>query len=193
MRIPTAPVDTVPWEQAIERDDLARAEWLAILVQDRTDLPDWLRDMADDVADRLGFWTSWGGGAGPSPLIRMVPALMHLEYAYQELTEEFLANLPDEVKAACPAEVELVKVAAKLSDNQGFSRDCRLECLQTLNKLMTRLKSHADFAGRDIADEVTGIDIFDSDPLQDADGDEHDDDSDDFERGYNYAETHEGN
>ncbi|HTX94342.1 MAG TPA: hypothetical protein VME67_05580 [Mycobacterium sp.] len=138
-----------PFELAVERDDLHKAAWLAIVVQECADVPDWLQAMAKEVANAMGFWLTWGGGAGPRPLVRMVPVLMRdpWGYAYQEMTDEFMLDLPEEVKAACPADALLARRAAEACDTQGFSMDCRLECLEVLNKTLARLKNYADDAG----------------------------------------------
>jgi hypothetical protein len=132
-----------PWELTIERDDLHDAAQLAVSVMTCPDVPDWLRAKADEVADDIGWWLTFGEGRERSA-IRMVPALMHWDGAYQEMTAEFLLGIPDSVKAAFPADVILAQRFAEAADTVGFSMDCRLESLDCLHRTLARLKDHAD-------------------------------------------------
>jgi hypothetical protein len=131
-----------PFELAVEREDLHQAAWFAIIVQECADVPEWLRAMAKEVADAMGFWLSWGGGAGPRPLVRVVPGAMNdpWAWAYQEMTEEYLRDLPEQVKAESPADVLLAQRAAEICDTQGLSIDCRLETLSVLHSILARLR-----------------------------------------------------
>jgi hypothetical protein len=83
-----------PWELIIERDDLHAAASLALAVKSCADTPGWLRDKADEVAEDIGWWSTWGEGTGPGRVIRMVPVLMHWNGAYSEMVAEVSARHP---------------------------------------------------------------------------------------------------
>lgn len=132
-----------PWELTVERDDLHRDCSLALAVISQPDTPGWLRQMAWETYEETAWWLTWGEGR-EAHAVRLVPLLMHWDGAYQEMTAEFLLDLPDNVKAKYPADVLLAENAAKAADTQGFSIDCRLECLDVLHRILARLKDHAD-------------------------------------------------
>jgi hypothetical protein len=164
---PTAPPP--PWELTIEREDLHKAASLALAVRACADTPDWLRDQADEVADSIGWWLTFGEYRGPGSTVRMIPALMSWQGAYQEMCAEFLLDTPDSVKAKYPLDVILAQGFAEAADTVGFSMDCRLESLDGLHSTLARLKDHAD----DEADQD--------------DDEEIDDDETQFERSTNHG------
>jgi hypothetical protein len=89
--------------------------------------------------------------------IVLVPMTFHVKDYYQMTVEQYISELPDEVKAAEPLRLAMAWHAAKLIDNQEFSTDLRLDMRDALEEVIAGLqRAAADVEDAEDADPPIG-------------------------------------
>ncbi|OCB33703.1 hypothetical protein A5675_21660 [Mycobacterium malmoense] len=111
--------------------------------------------------------------------------------AYEYATNELLDHLPDETKAAQPADVLLAHTLATLVDEHGNTADMRLQLLSSLRRTINRLLRGVADAGNESFDCLTDENyaflghLARTDPSPDEDDADPDWDDDDYESSTN--------
>ncbi len=132
----------------VTREALVRASFVAAAVVDDDSQPDELRCDAKDVE----FWLSeillhrphgYGADGKRERLIRLLPIGFRWPQHYTQMVDEFLLDLPTEVREDMPAHALMARLAAKYVDDGLLSSDFRLDAYDCLNQILAALKREA--------------------------------------------------
>jgi hypothetical protein len=127
-------------EVVVPRSELQEAVWdLGTKVLDSPNVSDDVREAARKVFDGIGFWLLFDDRNW-----RLLPYLMGWPEAIAYRVEEVLAEIPEPVRTANPAWVQMARHFAKLADRHGFGADARLEFLDVAQMAIDRLRDAID-------------------------------------------------
>jgi hypothetical protein len=79
--------------------------------------------------------------------IRLVPIGFTWPQFYTQMVEEFVVDLPPEVREGMPAHVLMARKAAKYTDDALYSTDFRLDSYDALNTILAALKAEVEDVG----------------------------------------------
>ena len=132
-------------ELRVTRDDLVKASFIAAAVVDDDTQPDELRDDAQLVEFRLSeVLLHQSHAAEGERSIRRLPVGFRWPQFYTQMVEEYILDLPAEVREDMPAHLLMARKAAKYCDNALYSSDFRLDSYDALNTILAALKSAAE-------------------------------------------------
>lgn len=140
----------------IDREDLYRAATTALATISASETPEWLREMAWRTYEDMCWHLDYDPSACGDEAHYREAWLMAYGGAYEKETNDFIAQLPDEIKAKYPADVMVAIHAAKAVDNLECTIDSRMESLAALDRTLTRLRDDAGTESFDSVDPDKG-------------------------------------
>jgi hypothetical protein len=138
----------------VTRDWLVKASLIAGSVIEDEDQPDDLRADAADVEFMLSeVLLHQSHSADGERSIRLLPIGFKWAQFYTQMVDEFVLDLPAEVREDMPVHILMARMAAKYTDDGLYSSDFRLDAYDALNTILAALKAAAA-DDEDVAEEV---------------------------------------
>jgi hypothetical protein len=141
-------------EIVLHRDFLVRADQLAWSVIDDDTAPDELRADARDVEFALSEVLCYQShGVDGERSIRLIPVGFRFPQFYTQMVDEFLIDLPPEVREDMPAHILMARQAAKYVDDALYSTDFRLDSYDALNMILAAMKAEVAGEVEEVVDD----------------------------------------
>jgi hypothetical protein len=129
----------------LDRNDIVIASAMAWARADDERRPQESREHAREFANKLGDVLCYQEfGAAPGDTVRLCPIGFRMPGCYVDMVENFLLDLGGEAAAWSAVHVMVARMAAQYIDNDDYSTDFRLECLDSLNLILGSLKEYAE-------------------------------------------------
>jgi hypothetical protein len=138
----------------IERSDTTNLALILARVMDDPTTPKSMRNDAEHGMGYLNDMLLYGPPGGDGRSVVVIPAGFHVRDHFATMTEQWLAELPADVRDEQRALIQGARTIAAVIDNRSFSTDFRLDARDALADTLAQLQQASEDVEGDMEVEV---------------------------------------